>query len=131
PLVRMGERLAPVRVAANAGSLEPSFFQGRNHFILLHVAHRLDALETGCLDGLELLQHRTREADRGVHDGFPELAFLRRVGSDEAGRPKSSCHESATTEFQQVAPTEEICHGPVLVDDSCWSEKTCRDNTAR
>src|SRR5260370_759835 len=64
----IGGRLGPVRAATDARGLEPGFVERVEHSVLLHMAHRLHALEAGAFDGLELLQHRSGEGDRGIHD---------------------------------------------------------------
>src|SRR5262245_5603890 len=47
----VGEQLVPVRRTADARGLEAGVVQRLEHLVLAHVAHRLDALEAGRLDG--------------------------------------------------------------------------------
>ena len=39
-------------------------------FVLVHVAHHLDAFEAGLLDGLHFLQHGPLHPDGGPHDAL-------------------------------------------------------------
>ena len=67
----------PMRVATGAGGLEPGLLECFHHFVLVHVAHRLDPIEARRFDHLELFEHRPFHADRRVHDAFFDVPFLR------------------------------------------------------
>src|ERR1019366_9459087 len=54
--VGVGQRLSPMVASTDAGNGQAGRIARAKHFILVHVAHHLSALEAGLLDGLHLFQ---------------------------------------------------------------------------
>src|SRR5207237_9733039 len=106
--------------AADAGGLKAGLFKGLHDFILVHVAHGLDALEARRLDRLELLQHGAFVTDGGVHDGLLELAFL--LGLVVRGKcARRRERRRARAELQEVASMGGVRHwyAPRMIAWSC------------
>ena len=61
--------------SADAGNGQAGGVARAQHFVLVHVAHHLDALEAGFLDGLHLLQHGAFDAHRAPHDALLDGAL--------------------------------------------------------
>ena len=83
--VRIRERLAPVVPPTNAGNGQAGLVARAQHFVLVHVAHHLGALEAGFLDGLHLLQHGALHAHRAPHDALLEAATWRERSAVQTG----------------------------------------------
>ena len=82
-LVGVRERQAPVRVAADAGGLEPGVLEGLDHLVLVHVAHRLDPLD---LHLIELLD----EGEHGVQLALEVIDFV--LSHSDAGKVRNAAY---------------------------------------
>src|ERR1035441_3227124 len=68
--IGVGQRLCPMVPPTDAGNGQAGGVARAQHFVLVHVAHHLRALEAGLLDGPHLLQDGAFDADRGPHDAL-------------------------------------------------------------
>jgi len=94
-----------MRFAADAGGRQASGMKRVEHLRLRHVAHWLDAIETGGFHGFEFIENAAAfHLDGGVHDAFAKLTA--RVVGEKICRGGESAESCAC--FDEGASVHEV-----------------------